>query len=89
MPAGLVPAVNGDPDTAVSVPSVRLMANPETSPPWLAAYTNLPAESAPTATGPVPALNGDPVTAVKAPVPELMVKAHRRDVRYRCEQPLS
>ena len=64
--AGPVPPANGDPGTALRLPVVGLMANPET--PTLAVYQKRPRGSIATPKGWKPAAKGEPDTGLIDPV---------------------
>src|SRR6202007_1727654 len=69
IPAGPLPAANGEPLTAVSTPLVPSIANATTEPGLLSVtYTNRPEASTAKCCAFGPALNGDPVIPVSPPL---------------------
>src|ERR1700740_2279320 len=70
IPAGPLPAANGEPLTAASTPLVPSIASATTEPGLLLSvtYTNRPEASTAKCCAFGPALNGDPVIAVSPPL---------------------
>jgi|SRR6266446_8659743 len=73
---GVLPELNGDPESSVSAPVLESMEKAETSfDPELATYRNFSEVATARDMGLVPALNGDPEIAVNAPELESTVNA--------------